>query len=155
MRHASKLTVVSATVAVLIAALAVTGLSAGAGTRTAAAARVNVTITDRSFKVTPGVLQSGTTMFVVRNAGKKGHVFLISGPGLKGARTGLLGSGKTGTLTVTLRTGSYMLADPALGPYSAEYVNVIRAASLTASGNGSVVAPEVTLPPMCGATYTP
>jgi hypothetical protein len=144
-----------AAVAVLSTALAVTGLSSAVVASKAAATRVTVTMTDRSFTVTPGILQSGTTTFVVRNAGKKGHVFSISGPGLKRARTGLLSAGKTAMLTVNLRTGSYMLADPALGPYSAEYVNVIRAESLTGRGNGNAVAPEVTAPPMCGATYAP
>ena len=79
--------------------------------------------------MTPGILQSGTTTFVVRNTGKKSHVFAISGPGVKRARTrALLSAGKSAMLTVNLRTGSYMLSDPVgLGPYSVEYVNVIRA----------------------------
>ena len=118
---------------------------------------MTVTITDRSFKVTPVILQSGTTTFVVRNAGKKSHVFAISGPGSeeranrsprRRARAAHADRERCGP-------GRTCSSDPALGPYSAEYVNVIRATSLTASGNGSVVAPEVTLPPMCGATYTP
>ena len=138
MRFTSKSRVLSTAVGVLAVALAVTGISAARAARKTAATRVAVTFTDRSLSVNPGILQSGVTTFVVRNTGKKGHVFLISGPGLKGARTALLGSGKTATLTVTLRTGSYMLADPiGLGPYAAEYVNVIRAASSRARGTGA------------------
>ena len=156
MRHISKSRVLSVAVLVLTAALAVTGVSLAGVAGKAAAARVTVTFTDRSFRVTPGILESGTTTFVVRNTGKKSHVFAISGPGVKSVRTGALAAGKSATLTVKLRSGSYMLSDPVgLGPYSAEYVNVIRATSLTASGNGSVVTPEVTLPPMCGGSYTP
>ena len=155
MRKTARIKMFISAVVVLAAALAVTGLSSGVVASKAAATRVTVTMRDRSFTVTPGILQSGTTTFVVRNAGKKGHVFSISGPGLKRARTGLVSAGETAMLTVNLRTGSYMLADPALGPYSAEYVNVIRAESLTGRGNGNAVAPVVTAPPMCGATYAP
>ena len=143
-------------VLMLAAALGLTGTSVGAGARQTATKRVTVTFTDRSFRVTPGVLESGATTFVVRNTGKKSHVLAISGPGVTSARTKALAAGKTAMLTVRLRAGSYMLADPVgLGPYTAQYVNVIRATSLSASGNANTVIPTVTLPAMCGGSYNP
>ena len=117
---------------------------------------MTVTFTDRAFRVAPSGLHSGTTTFVVRNTGKKSHVFEISGPGLKSARTGALPSGKSTKLTVNLRTGSYMLSDPVgLGAYSVQYVDVIRAVAVTTSGSSSVTNAPVVPPPMCGGVIAP
>ncbi len=156
MSRSRKLQTLAATTVVLVGALAVTGSSFAAAAHRAIAAKVSVTFTDRSFRVSSLSLQSGTTTFVVRNTGKKSHVFAVSGPGVKSVRTAPLASGKSATLTVTLRTGSYMLSDPVgLGPYAVQFVDVVHATSVTAVGGSSVVAPPVTAPPMCGGSYTP
>ena len=64
--------------------------------------------------------------------------------------------GGSAKLTVQLRPGAYVLSDPVgLGQYNVMFLDVVRAAVLRAKGDGSVVAPEVEPPPMCGVYYTP
>ena len=49
-----------------------------------------------------------------------------------------------------------MLSDPVgLGPYSVQYVDVIRAVAVTSNGNPSVTSPPVVPPPMCGGSSHP
>ncbi len=153
-RAKSKLSI--AAVVAVTAAFAVTGISVAAAKSKTVATTVTVTFTDRAFRVAPSGLHSGATTFVVRNTGRKSHIFEISGPGLKGARTNALPSGKSAKLTVNLRTGSYMLSDPVgLGPYSVQYVDVIRAVSVTTNGQSSVTNSPVVPPPMCGGVIAP
>jgi plastocyanin len=140
----------------VLAGLAVTAVSLASREAKATVTTVNVKFSDLSFKLNPSVLHAGPTTFVVSNDGKRKHAFAVSGPGLKNAWTGALAAGKTAKLTVTLRAGSYMLSDPVgLGPYSVQYVSVVPAESLTASGGSSVTSPTVTLPAMCGSGYNP
>lgn len=156
MKPTTNLTALSAALVVLTAALAVTAISTAGVRSKAAATKVTVTFTDRAFRVAPTGLESGTTTFVVRNTGKKNHVFAISGPGLKSVHTPAVPAGKSATLTVKLRTGSYMLSDPVgLGPYSVQYVDVIHSTAVTSVGNPSVVSPPMVLPPMCGGSIAP
>ena len=150
---AKKLTM---SIGALVGALGIAGTAVAATGGGAVAATVKVTFTDHAFRVTPVTLQSGKTLFVVQNAGKKKHMFAVTGPGVKGAHTVALAAGNRATLAVQLRAGSYMLSDPVgLGPYSVQYVSVVQATSLTGSGTTNKVTPTPTLPPMCGGTYAP
>jgi hypothetical protein len=147
-----------AVVAVIAAALAFTSQSFGgnAGTAHASAVTATVTLSDRSFRVTPPILHSGTTVFVVRNTGKKGHAFAVAGPGVKSSHTATLRAGGSAKLTVNLRSGTYMLSDPVgLGAYSVQYVNVVPATALTGKGDSNVVGASPTTGAMCGGSYTP
>jgi plastocyanin len=136
--------------------LGLAGVASGAVARSAAAAKVNVTFNDTSFSLSSVSLNAGKTTFVVTNRGRQNHAFEISGPGLTGARTAKLAAGKSAKLTVTLLPGAYMLSDPVgLSAYNVQYLDVAPAEVVTATGNSSVVAAPVTLPPMCGVTYTP
>jgi Cupredoxin-like domain len=156
MRNPAKSKSLIAALVVVTAASALTGISVAAVKSKTAATTVTVTFTDKAFRVAPSGIHSGATTFVVRNTGKKSHIFEISGPGLKGARTSALPSGKSAKLTVNLRTGSYMLSDPVgLGPYSVQYVDVIRAVTVTANGQSSVTNSPVVPPPMCGGVIAP
>ncbi len=122
----------------------------------AVAAQITVTFTDRAMKVSSTTPQAGTTTFVVVNHGKKGHVLTVKGPGVKGAHTATIAAGKQAKLTVKLKSGTYMLADPVgLGAYAVQFVDVIPATSVSSGGGDSVTGPTVTLPPMCGGPYTP
>jgi hypothetical protein len=137
-------------------ALAVALTCAGETIAARAIPTVSVMLSDRSFRVTPPILHSGTTVFVVRNTGKKGHAFAVSGPGVKSSHTTTLKSGASAKLTVTLRSGTYMLSDPVgLGAYSVQYVNVVPATSLTGKGGTNVVGSDPSTGAMCGGTYTP
>ena len=140
----------------LVGALVIAGAAIAATGGVAAATTVKVTFSDHAFRVTPVTLQSGKTLFVVQNAGKKKHMFAVTGPGVKGVHTVALAAGTRATLAVQLRAGSYMFSDPVgLGPYSVQYVSVVQATSLTGSGTTNKVTPTPTLPPMCGGTYAP
>ena len=128
---------------------------AGTSKQTAAAS-VTVTITDRTLHVSPTNPSSGSTRFVVLNKGKKIHFFTISGPGVKGTKTGKIAPGKSATLTVKLKVGAYVLSDPVgLGVYTSAFLDVIRASSLSGHGNSNSVQPEIAPPPMCGEYFTP
>ena len=117
---------------------------------------VTVTFTDTTFRLSSASLESGATTFVVVNHGKRRHVFTIKGPGVNGMHTATLAAGQSAKLTVQLRAGAYVLSDPVgLGAYNVQFLDVVRSAVLTGTGGTNVVAPPVTPPPMCGATYTP
>lgn len=142
-------------VAAPLLALVLTSSAVGGSVHQARSATVRVTFTDRTLRVFPANPQSGRTTFVVRNRGRKLHRLVITGPGLKHVRTRKLAAGKTAKLTVMLRAGTYELSDPVgLGVYQAQFLQIIPATSLSATGNSSVVTTPVQLPVMC-AGYSP
>jgi hypothetical protein len=137
--------------ALAVSAIAVASSAVAEGTAGTTAATVAVTITDQSLRVMPTEAGSGMTTFVVRNSGRKPHMLAIAGPGLKNARTARIAAGKDATLTVTLRTGTYMLYDPVgLSTYTAEYIDVTGATTLTGTGTSNVANPSASTPGMCG-----
>jgi len=142
---------------VSLAALAAAAVAQAAPRERAVVGTVTVTITDRTLRVTPLNPESGSTKFVVLNKGKRGHVFAIAGPGVKGVRTGKIAPGRRATLTVKLRPGAYVLSDPVgLGAYTSAFLDVIRASTLTSRGGGSKVQAGDSEPPeMCGVYFTP
>ncbi|MGI8679888.1 MAG: hypothetical protein ACR2LX_14645 [Jatrophihabitans sp.] len=52
-------------------------------------------------------LKPGTYTFHVKNAGSIIHVFTVDGPGVKDKSTGDVSPASSGTVTVTLKAGSY------------------------------------------------
>jgi hypothetical protein len=137
-------------------ALSVAGAAFAASSDRSIASTVRVTFTDASLRVSPTTPSSGPTTFLVRNNGKKAHVLVVKGPGVKGARTGKIPAGSVGKLSVTLRPGAYVLSDPiGLGEYNVTFLDVLKAVAVGGKGDARAVAPEVQLPPMCGEYYTP
>jgi uncharacterized cupredoxin-like copper-binding protein len=67
-----------------------------------AAATVTVTAKDISFSLSTKTVAAGSVTFKVTNKGKLQHDFKIAGK-----KTPLLSGGKSATLTVTLKKGSY------------------------------------------------
>jgi hypothetical protein len=133
-------------------ALALAGVAVAAPARDAVS-RVTVTFTDATIRATPMTPGSGSTTFLVFNKGKKPHLLMVKGPGIKGAHTTKLAAGSSTKLTVTLRPGAYVLSDPiGLGEFNVLFLDVVKSASLTAKGDGSVVNPVGDAPPMCGVT---
>ncbi|HEY7208463.1 MAG TPA: plastocyanin/azurin family copper-binding protein [Gaiellaceae bacterium] len=82
---------------------------------TARAHRMPVTL--REYRVTTKRLAaSGKTTFVATNRGHLAHSLAISGPGIGKKRiVGVIGPGKTKSLTVTLKRGTYRLWCPVPG----------------------------------------
>jgi hypothetical protein len=118
--------------------------------------KIKVTFSDSGLRVSPTTPGAGPTTFVVRNQGRKVHVLVVKGPGVKGARTGKITAGATVTLKVTLRPGAYVLSDPVgLGEYNVMFLDVLKQTVLQARGDGSVVGPDMGPPPMCSPNFTP
>jgi hypothetical protein len=148
---------VHALFAASLLALGVTGvaLAASGSARHTTVSKVTVTFSDTSLRVSPTTPGSGPTTFIVRNNGKKLHVLVVKGPGVKGARTGKIAAGGIGKLDVTLRPGAYVLSDPVgLGQYNVMFLDVIKTPNMTATGGSSVTA-DLGTSPMCGQNITP
>jgi hypothetical protein len=144
--------------AVSVFALGVAGdaFATSASDRRTTVSKVTVTFSDTGLRVSPTTPGAGPTTFLVRNAGKKVHVLVVKGPGVKSARTGKIPAGATGKLSVTLRPGAYVLSDPVgLGEYNVMFLQVLKPAVLQARGDGSVVGPDMGPPPMCSPNFTP
>jgi hypothetical protein len=145
---------VKALVAAFLLALGVTGVAVAASVDSSISSTVKVTFSDTSLRVSPTTPSAGPTTFLVRNNGKKAHVLVVKGPGVKGARTAKIPAGSVAKLSVTLRAGAYVLSDPiGLGEYNVMFLDVLKASVV--GGSSRAVAPEVEPPPMCGQYFTP
>ena len=137
-----------------IVALVAPVLALGAPARTATSAKVSVMLTDTKMRVSPSGLQAGSTTFTVVNSGKRLHAFQITGPGLKrGLATSKLAPGKSATMTVTLKSGAYMLtlSNPiGLGMSATHWLQVIPQTAVHASGAGVVQTPPDSETGVCG-----
>lgn len=123
-----------------VAAAALLPTSAFASSNHALAAKLTVTFTDTRLALSSGHLEAGRATVLVVNTGLKSHTLEIMGPGLKGPRVQKVAAGQRATLTLTLATGAYELAD-ARGIASVRWLVVSPAVVVTAKGNGSVVVP--------------
>lgn len=131
----------SAAITVLCLVVVLTGNAFGASTQRSAATSVTVTFTKTRFAVSRSGVPAGAVTFVATNDGPSPRILAITGPGLKGAHTARIPAGKSATLTVTLGTGAYMLADPLAHSYYTHWIQVSPAAVVSSTGNGSVVTP--------------
>jgi hypothetical protein len=84
-------------------ALGLTGVAVAASRapRAATVSKITVTFSDKSLRVTPTTPASGPATFLVRNQGKKVHVLVVKGPGVKAARSQKIAAGRTATRTST------------------------------------------------------
>ena len=85
-------------IALTLAALALAAPAAAS----AATTKVTVTATDFHFALSKSAAPAGKVTFVLVNKGKIGHDFSIAGH-----KTAIIGHGRSTTLTVTLKKGSY------------------------------------------------
>jgi plastocyanin len=93
------------------------GAAAGAGMAARASAHATkVNVTEKEYKITVArSLKAGKTMFVISNKGKLTHALDISGPGIAKRAAGSIAPGKSKTLTVTLKSGTYKIWCPVPG----------------------------------------
>ena len=75
----------------------------------AAAKRIPVSETDFKITVPARSLKPGSSDLDVKNNGRVGHDLVVHGPGVSNAKTPLIAAGKTATLRVTLKPGTYDL----------------------------------------------
>jgi plastocyanin len=102
-------------VAAVVVAAALGGAAAAGMAAHAATRATRVTVTEREYKIglARRTFKAGKVMFVVQNRGKLAHEFEVSGPGVAGKRIpGLIAAGKTRSLTVQLKGGTYKLWCP-------------------------------------------
>ena len=136
MKRARRMARSSAVFAAFGFALSLPGVAYAGVARHAIAAEVTVTFTDSKLVVSRGSFEAGPATFVVVNKGQKPHVLAIIGPGIKNIRTRKLATGKSATLTLTLRTGAYMLTDP-IGRSNPHWIVVSPVSVVHANGNGT------------------
>jgi hypothetical protein len=94
-------------------ALGAAVLIAGCGTSSGQAQGTVVTATETEYKIvlSQTSFTPGTYTFVVTNHGQVTHSLEIKGPGVNGQRLPqLLGPSQSGSMTVTLRGGTYASA---------------------------------------------
>ena len=122
--------------AALAAALAGAALAGVVAHATATVKTINVT--EKEFHITLSTRKAavGPVRFVIKNTGKVGHRLAISGPGLKTKRTALIKPGKSATLAVTLKSGTYALWCPVPGHAAQGMKTSITVPGSTTGGSG-------------------
>jgi uncharacterized cupredoxin-like copper-binding protein len=124
---------------IVAAALAVALLgAAAAGVVAHASGNVKtINVTEKEFHISvSGKGAAGSVKFVVKNTGKLSHALEIAGPGVKSKRTPLIKPGKSATLTVTLKSGSYTLWCPVPG-HAAQGMRTTLKVAGGAGGSGA------------------
>ena len=103
-------------IAIVAFALALAGAAAGGMVASAGAKAKIVTVSEKEYSIglSTRKLPPGKVTFVVRDKGKVAHALAIAGPGVK-TQTKRIQPGKSASLTVTLRAGSYSLWCPVPG----------------------------------------
>ena len=85
--------------------------SSTAATTTAPAAPEKVAVTETEFKISLAKtsLKAGKVEFELKNDGQIGHDLVVKGPGVSDEKTPVIDGGKTATLNVDLKSGTYEL----------------------------------------------
>ena len=134
------------------------GLSAAALANRSSGSQATVTLGDGKLTVTPKTFRPGTLTLVIVNHGKLTHALAIMGAGLQPKRTPVLATGKSAKLTVTVKTGAYLIWDPlrskmsqatpfnvsAAGASSSSIATKSGGSSTYVTGTGSGAAPDLT-----------
>jgi plastocyanin len=118
---------------IFLAVLALAGAAVAGVVAHASASKTTVRVTEREYKIglSAKSAPAGAVVFQIKNTGHYAHELAIAGPGVK-KKTSMIKPGKTATLAVTLRSGSYSLWCPIPG-HAAQGMK----AALTVSGGGS------------------
>jgi len=90
-------------------------------------ATLRVTLTDQRLVLSHEGMRAGETTVILVKQGRRRHSLTISGPGLLREASRTVPAGKTAKLTLTLRKGAYLFADPLLGATRARWVMVTPA----------------------------
>jgi uncharacterized cupredoxin-like copper-binding protein len=100
-----------------VLAVALLGAAAAGVVAHASASSKTIAVTEKEYKITltPKQAAPGSVVFAVKNVGHYTHALAISGPGVATKKTALIKPGKTATLKVTLKAGTYTLWCPVPG----------------------------------------
>ena len=114
------------------------GLCSAALANRSSGSQATVTLGDGKLTVMPKTFKPGTLTLVIVNHGKLSHALAIMGAGLQAKRTPVLATGKSARLTVTVKTGAYLIWDPLRSKVSqATPLNVSAAGSSIAGSSKS------------------
>jgi uncharacterized cupredoxin-like copper-binding protein len=100
-----------------VLAVALLGAAAAGVVAHASGSSKTIAVTEKEFKITlsPKKATPGSVVFSVRNVGKYTHALAIAGPGVSTKKTAMIKPGKTATLKVSLKAGTYTLWCPVPG----------------------------------------
>ena len=95
----------------VLAATAIAGgaLAATVGHRSTTSTRITATERDYRIALSRRTAPAGRITFVVHNKGQTDHEFAVKGNGVRKHIRGVIAPGKTKSLTVTLKRGTYTL----------------------------------------------
>jgi uncharacterized cupredoxin-like copper-binding protein len=143
-------TVVVAAAALAAAATALPTLTAGASSRTAKAGQA-AAVTLKEYSISgkllkpaafgkPSVLKAGQTTFSFKNAGKFAHNFTIvrTSPGATKFHSATIAAGKSSTLSVNLKPGSYLAVCTLFNGFH-EAAGMVKSFSVGTFNNGKWV----------------
>jgi uncharacterized cupredoxin-like copper-binding protein len=142
---ANRPTIAAATVVVALLGAALAGFVAHASTK-----KTTITVKEKEYHLTlsskKGVV--GPVQFVIKNTGKISHAFAIAGPGVKTKKTKTIKPGKSATLVVTLKSGTYSVWCPVPGHAALGMKATVTvpgsAATVSAGGGGTPPATTTT-----------
>jgi hypothetical protein len=120
---------------VLFFALALAGAALAGVTAHRSTARTRIVVTEREFRITfaPAKAPAGPATLVVKNVGKFPHALSLSGPSK--AHTATIAPGKSATLNVTLKAGTYSAWCP-ISNHAARGMKARLVATGAAGGGG-------------------
>jgi uncharacterized cupredoxin-like copper-binding protein len=118
----------------ILAVLALSGAALAGVVAHASASKTTIRVTEREYKIvlSAKTAPAGPAVFRIKNTGHTTHELEISGPGVK-KKSAMIKPGKSATLAVTLRSGSYSLWCPVPG----HAARGMKAALMVGSGSGS------------------
>jgi uncharacterized cupredoxin-like copper-binding protein len=128
----SRISLVAAACVVALAGAAVGGVVAHASST-----QTTIRVTEKEFSIHLSTKSpsAGSTKFIVKNAGRYAHALAIKGAGVS-KRTPLIKPGKTATLVVTLKRGTYSLWCPVPGHAAEGMKASLKVAGTTGGGAG-------------------
>jgi plastocyanin len=129
---ASRIVLVAALLAMGAAGAALAGVVATGGTNT-----TRVTVTEREYRLTLSRthLAAGKYLLVAVNKGTLAHSLEIAGPGIKSRRiAGTIKPGASGSLSVTLKAGTYSIWCPVAGHAALGMKTTLRVGAASSGG---------------------
>lgn len=120
----------------LLAVLALMGAAVAGVVAHSSASKTTIRVTEREFTIglSARSAPAGAVVFQITNTGRYTHALAITGPGVS-KKTAMIKPGKTATLAVTLRSGSYSLWCPIPG-HAAQGMKAALIVSGRSSGSG-------------------
>jgi uncharacterized cupredoxin-like copper-binding protein len=129
---ASRIVLVAALLAMGAAGAALAGVVATGGTNTS-----RVTVTEREYRLTLSRthVAAGKYALVAVNKGTLAHSLEIAGPGIKNRRiAGTIKPGASGSLSVTLKAGTYSIWCPVAGHAALGMKTTLRVGAPSSGG---------------------